>query len=195
MMLLCHSAQLHLVLARYGCKENDAIQYDITQNIAIRYDMIRCINSTSNLTRSNKGVSSSMNVCCCCSRCEPGRYSRTTIAAKQPTRARAQTISNVVGWSAMSIDDNAISTAARMATPPWLTDRSSAVCGRARSTTLYKGLFTLCTLMDADVPKGRMSTSVTARQHASTSIDMREHPSTHATAHWQIHTTYTNVIC
>jgi len=116
-----------------------------------------------------------MNVCCC-SGCEPGRYSRTTIAAKQLTRARAQTMSNVVGWSAMSIGDNAIS--AIMATPPWLTDGSSAACDRARSMTLYKGLFTLRTLTDVDVPKGRTSTSITARQRRSTSVDMRERTST-----------------
>ena len=83
--------------------------------------MIRCTNATSNLTRSNTGVSSSMNICC-----EPGRYSRTSIAAKQPTRARAQTISSVVSWSAMSIGDNAISVLATTAMLPWITDRSSA---------------------------------------------------------------------
>jgi len=33
-----------------------------------------------------------MNVCCCCSGCDPGQYSRTTITAKQTTRTRAQTI-------------------------------------------------------------------------------------------------------
>ena len=85
-----------LVLARYGTRENDTIRCDITQNIAIRYDTIRCINATSNLTRFNTGVSSSKNVCCCCSGCESGQYSRKMIAAKQPARAHAQTISNVV---------------------------------------------------------------------------------------------------
>jgi len=119
-------------------RENDLIRYDITQNITIRYDTMRRINATSNLTRFNTGVSSSMNVCCCCCGCEPGRYNRTTITAKQPTRARAQTISNMVGWSAMSIGDNAMSASTTMATPPWLTDRSSAVRGCAQSTTLYK---------------------------------------------------------
>ena len=100
------------------------------------------------------------------------------IAAKQLTRAHAQTMSNIVGGSAMSIGDNTISASTRMATPPWLTERSSAVCCRARSTTLYKGLFTLCTLTDVDVPKGRTLMSVTARQLASTSVDMRERTST-----------------
>jgi len=32
-------------------RENNIIQYDITQNIVIQYDTIRCINATSNLTR------------------------------------------------------------------------------------------------------------------------------------------------
>jgi len=91
-----HNIMKELVLARYGTRENDTIRCDITQNIAIQYDTIRCINATSNLTHFNTGVSSSMNVCCCCSGCEPGQYSRTTIAAKQLTWARAQTISNVV---------------------------------------------------------------------------------------------------
>ena len=95
--------------------------------------MIRCI-ATSNLTRSNMGVSSSLNVCCCCIGCEPGRYSTTTITAKQPTRARAQTISNVVCWLAMSSSHNAILAPATVATPPSLTDRLSAVHGSARST-------------------------------------------------------------
>jgi len=43
------------------------------------------------------------------------------------SETRAQTISNVVLWSAMSIGDNAISALATMATTPWLTDRSSDV--------------------------------------------------------------------
>ena len=55
---------------------------------------------------------------------------------------------------------------------------SSAVCGRARSTTLYKGLFTLRTLMDVDLPKGRTSMSDIALQRASTSVDMCERRST-----------------
>jgi len=77
------------------------------------------------------GFSSSMNVCCCCSGCERSLYSRTTIAVKQLTQARVQTILNVVGWSLMLIGDNAISAPAAMATPPWLTNRSSAVRGCA----------------------------------------------------------------
>jgi len=100
-----------LVLARYGRKGKRYDTIDITQNIAIRYDTIRCINATSNLTRSDTGVSSSM----------AGRRSQR----------------------------NMISAWKRMATPPWMTDRSSAVCGRAQSTTLYKRLFTLGTLTDA----------------------------------------------
>ena len=113
------------------------IRYDAISHRILRYDTIRCINAMSNLMRSNTGISSSKNLCgCCCSSCEPGRYSRTTIAAKQQTRAHAQTISNVVGWLAMLIGNNAISAPATMATPPWLTDGSSAVRGHARSTTL-----------------------------------------------------------
>jgi len=72
----------------------------------------------------------------------------------------------------MSIGDNAISISVD------IDIHASAVCGRARSTTLYKGIFTLRTLTDVDVPQGRTSTSVTARQRASTSVDMRERTST-----------------
>jgi len=110
----------NIVLARYGPKGK---QYNTISHKVSRYNTIRCINVTSNLTRSNTGISSSMNVCF--TGCKPGRYSRTMIPAKQPTWACAQTISNVVGWSAMSIGDNAISAPATMATPPWLTDRLS----------------------------------------------------------------------
>jgi len=124
-----------LVMARYSLRENDTIRCDITQNIEIRYDtMHKCNVKFNALQHRHQFIK---NLCgCCCSGCEPGRYSRTTIAAKQPTRAHAQTISNVVGWLVVLIGNNAISAPATMATPPWLTDGSSAVRGHARSTTL-----------------------------------------------------------
>jgi len=49
---------------------------------------------------------------------------------------------------------------------------------RASLTRDSEGPFTLRTSTDFDVPKGRTSTSVTARQRASTSVDMRERTST-----------------
>jgi len=96
----------------------------------------------------------------------------------------------------MPIGNNAISASTRMATTPWLTDRSSAACGRARSTTSYKGLFTLRTLTDVGVPKGRTSTSVTALQRASTSVDVRERTSTSVdTRHRTLTDTYNICKC
>jgi len=76
-----------LVLARYGRKGKRYDMIDITQNIAIRYDTMHKRNVKLNALRHGHQFTG----------CEPGWYSRTTIAAKQPTRARAQTISNMVG--------------------------------------------------------------------------------------------------
>ena len=84
---------ISVVLARYRPKGK---RYDTVRYHTKYRGTIRCINATSNLMHSNTGVSSSKNICCYCSGCEPGRYSRTTIAAKRPTRAHAQTMSNKV---------------------------------------------------------------------------------------------------
>jgi len=94
--------------------ENDTIR-SISHKIS-RYDTIRCISATSNLMHERQFVN---EVCCyCCSGCEPGRYSRTTIAAKPPTRAHAQTISNG-RWLEMLTGDNAIWAPATLATLLW----------------------------------------------------------------------------
>ena len=83
-----------IVLARYGPKGKRYDTIDITQNIAIRYDTMHKRNVKFNTLQHGRQF---VNVCCCCSGCERGQYSRMIIAAKQLTRARAQTISNLVG--------------------------------------------------------------------------------------------------
>ena len=170
------------MLARYGRKGKRYDTIDITQHIAIQYDTIRCINATSNLTRSNTGVSSSTSAAAAAAVSLAGTAGRRS-QRNSPhghVRRRSQTL------LADQQCRPAISASTRMATPPWLTDRSSAVCGRARSTTLYKGIFRLRTLTDVGVHQGRTSMSDTARQRASTSVDMRERmsrTSTHVTRH------------
>ena len=81
-----------LVLARYGPKGKRYDTIDITQKISIRYDTIQCISATSNLTHGRQFVNERLLLL---RGCEPGRYSRTTIAANSRhghMRRRSQTV-------------------------------------------------------------------------------------------------------
>jgi len=76
-----------IVLARYGAKGKRYDTINITQNIAIR-----CISATSNLTHGRQFVNERLLLL---RGCEPGRYSRTTIAANSRhghMRRRSQTV-------------------------------------------------------------------------------------------------------
>ena len=118
-------------MARYGPKGK---RYDTISQKILQYNTV-CINATLNLTRSNTGVSSSKNVCCCGSGCEPGRYSRMTYRSETANMGtcsddlkRGRLIGNVDRRQRdVGTGDNGDAA---------MVDRQ--VRGRARSTTLYK---------------------------------------------------------
>ena len=68
--------------------------------------------------------------------CDPGRYTTTIVAAKDPSTVRAAVYSNVDGASTATVTGvRRMPWPATMATPPWFTDRSSAFRGLGLSTT------------------------------------------------------------